>query len=241
MHAALRAFGLALVLVGFGVVAQGGTAGGPSVTLTGPTHAAGQVDFHAVTATPLGQYAAYVELRGIDLTKKPRSSYDHPDFVRTGCLAAPCTFSVGRPASSRYEFVAFLIDSSTRRTLAQSAPVQTTWASNPVNGISFLINGKKWPLQEVYLAEDDYLPIAPGKLKVEARWAAALPKGYSVTIATSEPVVKQYAACKAGIACRPAGAVPIAPQQEMSWQVTVLDKSGAPVEGYQVCLVGKGG
>jgi hypothetical protein len=42
-------------------------------------------------------------------------------------------------------------------------------------------------------------------------------------------------------ACRPAGVVPIASQQEMSWQVTVLDRSGAPVESYQVCLVGKGG
>jgi hypothetical protein len=240
MRAALRVVGLCLVLVAPGTVVQGGIAAGAGVSLTGPSQAVGEVNYVATTSAPLGQSTAYVELRGIDFLSKHPGTWDQPDVIRTGCMASPCAFKVGRAPSSGYEFVAFLIDAATHQTIAHSAPVRTTWAPNPVKGISFLINGKRWPLQEVYTASDDYLPIAPGKLKVEARWAGALPKGYSVTVSTSEPVQKQYAACKTGTACRPTRTVRIVPQQEMSWQVTVLDRSGAEVDSYQVCLVGKG-
>jgi hypothetical protein len=237
MHVVRRVVGLAALLSG--VFVSGGAAATPIVTLTGPAHAVGDVTFQATTAAPLGSSVAYVELRGIDLAKKPRSTFDHPDVVRTGCFGSPCIFTVGRGAGSRFRFVAFLIDAATHKPIAQSAPLLSVWAPNPVTGISFLINGKRWPLQEVYEAGDDYRPIAPGKLKVEARWAAPLSKGVYITIATSEPTDKQYAACKKGTACRVMLAVPITPQQEMSWQVTVHDRTGAVVDGFQVCLVGK--
>lgn len=60
-----------------------------------------------------------------------------------------------------------------------------------------------------------------------------------MTISTSEPRKQQYASCSSGAACAASKAVPILKAQEMSWRVTILDKSGAAVDAYQVCLVGK--
>lgn len=179
-----------------------------------------------------------IELRGIDLSKLPRSTFERADVVRTGCKRSPCTLDVAEKPGAHFQFEAFLIDRSTLKTVAASRPITTAWASSPVSGVTFFINGRAWPLNEAYDAPDVYRPIPAGKLHVETHWNSALPSGYKVTISTSEPKTRLYAKCSSGTACRAPAAVPILTAEEMSWRVTILDSAGAAVDAYQVCLLG---
>jgi hypothetical protein len=113
--------------------ATGAPAAKPRVVLTGPAQAVGNVKYRVTTTAPLGRPGATVrmELRGIDLNKNPRSTYERADVVRTDCKTSPCTFQVGQGPGAHLQFEAFLIDGTSFATIATSKPLVTTWAPSP--------------------------------------------------------------------------------------------------------------
>ena len=104
-----------------------------------------------------------------------------------------------------------------------------------------LINGKSMPLSKLSTGVDDYKPVRPGRMRVEARWTgSATGSGYYVVLSTTEPKVKDFATCRTGTSCLVTKTVRILDGQEMSWTVRIVKKSNLlPVAGYQVCLVGR--
>jgi hypothetical protein len=236
-----------LVLVGAlltpAVATPARSAAAPTVQLTGGGQAASgkSLPFAATTNAKLGTRYA-VELRGVDLKRKPRSSFVQPDYrdPRT-CKAPPCRWGVTSQVPIDYEFRAFLVDTRNGVASAASAGIRGIWSSGPQpHAFKFFVNGKSMRLNALN-SVDEYVPTRVGKLQVEARWTTdAAATAFSVVIATTEPQAFTYATCTKGTSCRVRARPSIKKDQEMSWTINVVTKKGRQlVIGYQVCLVGR--
>jgi hypothetical protein len=108
------------------------------------------------------------------------------------------------------------------------------------HGLKLFINGRRYATTPLS-GSDNYVDIAPGSLKVVARWLTdARGTGYHVVISTTEPVVRTYASCSTGTSCRVTKPVRIRPNQEMSWEVRIVKTRGNRlVAGFKVCLDGR--
>jgi hypothetical protein len=218
---------------------------GPSVYLTAvsPAAAGEPVGFTATTGENLvargGHYA--IDLRGIDLTRKPAPTYGNPSYVAKRCNGYPCMWKVVANKATTYEFTAFLLDTTTNKYVAQSPPVQAVWlpASLP-RDFELLLNGKSFPTTPITSGADDYLPIKAGKLRVEARWTNdPRASGYRIVISTTEPQARDFAVCSRGTSCVVGRRVPIDVDEEMSWAVKLVTvKGNEVVTGIRVCLRG---
>jgi hypothetical protein len=183
-----------------------------------------------------------VELRGIDVTRAERATYDRPDYRnKTLCFAPPCEWTVVPDAAGKYEFRAFLIDQRNKKSAAKSGPVEVEWAAPPQpHALELLINGKSMPIQS-FDGDDEYIPIRAGKLRLEGRWTTdARGTGYQVAISADEPDNHVYARCSTGTSCVVPVEVPIRVDQELTWEIKVLTKRGGKlVAGGRVCLSGQ--
>jgi len=219
----------------------------PSVELEGGTEATGgkALFFTATTQEKLAQAKAgsslVLELRGIDLTRTPRATYDRADYVdKTRCAAPPCEWTVVPGAAATYEFRAFLLDFVNGETAGRSEPVEVVWDAPPrPRALKLLINGKPQPATPLESTADEYIDIPAGKLQVEAVWTGdASGTGYEVAITNSQPPVDER--CSTGTSCRVPADVPILDGQEMSWVVKVQTTRGQKlVTGFKVCLAGR--
>jgi hypothetical protein len=242
---ALGASFVALVLVvtasGCGSSKSGSSK--PGVELAGDTEATGgkALFFTASTDEKLslekgGLYA--VELRGIDLKRPQRATFDRPDYLdRHRCEEKPCEWTVAPNAASTYEFRAFLIDLRGNKSAGQSAPVEVDWAAPPrPHALKLLVNGKSPPTTP--LDGEDYSDMAAGRMQAEARWATdARDTGYYLTISIGDRV---YARCTTGTSCRVPAKPKLGVDQEVSWTVKLLTTQGNKVvTGFKVCLAGR--
>jgi hypothetical protein len=214
----------------------------PGVELAGDTQATGgkALVFTASTGEKLsvdgGNFA--LELRGVDLKRPQRATYNRPDYLdRHRCDAKPCEWTVIPNAASTYEFRALLIDLLSNKSVRRSRPVQVVWAAPPrPHALKLLVNGKNPPTTP--LDGDDYNDIPAGKLQVEARWTTdARDTGYYLTISIGDRV---YARCSTGTSCLVPAKVAILVDQEISWTVKLLTTRGDKVvTGFKVCLDGR--
>jgi hypothetical protein len=214
----------------------------PTVSITGGGQAASgkSLPFTAKVNVKLGTRFA-LELRGIDLKRSPRSSFNQPEYrdPRT-CKRLPCSWGVTSQVPIDYEFRAFLVDPRNGTPIAASAGVRGIWSSGPQpHGFRFFVNGKPIKLGPID-GSDNYIEVPSGKARIETRWTTdAGPTAFSVVVSTVEPTDATYATCKSGTVCRVPVRVPIGKGVEMSWHVSVVTKRGRQlVIGYQACLLG---
>ena len=232
------------LLIGLALAGCGGKSS--SVELQGGMEGTGgkALFFTATTGEELAQAKVgsnlALELRGINVTRTPRATYDHADYVGTRCAGPPCEWTVAPDEAARYEFRAFLVDLRNGKSAGQSDPVQAAWDAPPrPRGLKLLINGKEQPITPLESTTDDYIHIPAGKLRVEAVWNGdASGTGYEVAITNSQPPVDET--CSTGTSCRVPAKVPILDSQEMSWVVKVQTTSGHKlVSSFKVCLEGR--
>ena len=225
-------------------VALAGCGGGPSpeVDLEDQSNRTGDkaLVFMASTDEKLVQQGGnlVLELRGIDTRKSPQATYKQPDYSSpVQCTASPCEWTVVPEHASDYEFTAFVVDVESHEASGESDAVEARWTAPPrPQDFAFLINGKSYELTPLSTGIDEYLPIAPGKLRVEATWTGdAAGTGYEIAISNGQ--VDHV--CTTGTSCVLPVQVPIRDEQEMNWRVRVRTARGEKeVEGFQVCLVG---
>jgi hypothetical protein len=126
-------------------------------------------------------------------------------------------------------FVGALAGAATARTTAKTPP-----------DVKLLINGKRYKSGPLPDGLDLYQPIKSGKLTVVSKSARSLTgTGYQIELATSEPTEHVFEVCKRGTSCRVSKTIRIRNGMEMSWKVTIYSKTGFPVGGFVVCLVGR--
>ena len=112
-------------------------------------------------------------------------------------------------------------------------------AKAPPN-VKLFINGKRYIGGPLPNGLEVYVPIKRGTLNVVAKWPTTLRgTGYQIEIATVEPVERVRETCRTGTSCRVKPSLRIRSGMEMSWKVTIYSKSGFPVGGFVVCLVGR--
>ena len=240
---ALGASFVALALVGTASSCGSSKSGSskPGVELAGDTKATGgkALFFTASTDEKLAQAGGLyaVELRGIDLKRPRRATFDQADYVdRHRCDAKPCEWTISPTAASTYEFRAFLIDLRSNKSAGQSAPVEVDWAAAPrPHALKLLVNGKSPPTTP--LDGEDYSDMAAGRMQAEARWVTdARGTGYYLTISIGDRV---YARCTTGTSCRVPAKPKLGVDQEVSWTVKLLTTQGNKVvTGFKVCLAG---
>jgi hypothetical protein len=221
---------------------------GPKIALSGGTTATegkamsfvGSTRVKLATETEGGTLG--LELRGVNLNRTPRASFDHPDYVdKTPCVGSPCEWTVAPDAAAKYEFRAFLIDIGSHKASDRSQPVQIAWAPPPrPRDIVLLINGKKLPITALGDETDEYhkIPVAPQQVK--ALWKTdAGGTGYQVAISHGEATPDQT--CSTGTSCIVPKKVPIGAGEEMEWQLELLTAKGKKlVSGFKVCVQGRG-
>jgi hypothetical protein len=105
--------------------------------------------------------------------------------------------------------------------------------------IKLLVNGKPYKLVPLS-GSDVYIPIRPGRLRVEARWTGDLAgTGYYVRIGASESLEGVLGRCFSGTSCVVTKPVPLGAGQELSLTAKILVlKNAKVVEGGRVCLEG---
>jgi hypothetical protein len=233
---------LALIVTASGCGSSKSGSSKPGVELKDDTQTTGgsALFFRASTGNKLaaagGLYA--VELRGVDLKRPQRATYDRPDYLdRHRCDAKPCEWTVIPGPASTYEFRAFLIDLRSNKSVGQSRPMQVVWTAPPrPHGLKFLVNGKTPPTTP--LDGEDYSDMRAGRMQTEARWATdARDTGYYVTISIGDRV---YARCSTGTSCPVRAKVRLPVDEEVSWTVKMLTTRGDKVVGgFKVCLTGR--
>jgi len=111
-------------------------------------------------------------------------------------------------------------------------------ATIPAN-FQVIVNGKFIPTSKMAPISDEYIPFAPGRLKVGVRWTNDLRgSGYYVIVADIGSADRRR--CLTGTSCYVVASRRLAPQQEMGWSIKILRTKGNRVlSDKTVCIVAR--